>query len=257
MNTRFSCRLNGVELGDIDRDVYITDISEDAPRLKTVTAANAGYDGLRVTSVLRQSLTVTVSFALRVTDAHKRARVMDEIAAWARPGCLEVGYRPNQRLIVRPSALPSLTSALNWTGTMQVVLTAYELPFWQSALPVSVRIAGPAASGEAVLTPPGTAESCFLETEVTPAAPMDACTLQAGSTRFLFSGLGMAAGETLKAVYDDSGLLRLTAGSRSVLDKRLPGSDDDLILAQRRANPVSFTADAPCAVLFRARGRYL
>lgn len=260
MKTRWTCAMNGAALDEIDESVAIKDIREGAAEYAMSTGSNAKYDGLRVLRRVRESVTVEIVAEIRQRDPARRAAVMDKLSAWCQDGVLTVGYRPGQRLRCICVQRPSVESALRWTREVTIRFTAYAMPWWEDESPAEALATG---SGAGVLHPGGTAAETLVEAEVTNTSDTVAeeVEIRCGNTMMRFSGLGLAAGEKLLAVYDEAGLLRLRmvgeGGERSAMDKREAASSDDLVARSQQDNLVAVSADAAVEAVFRVRGRYV
>ena len=263
MKTLLGCRINGMELGDIDERVAVTDIREDGPALATLTCGNAKYGGTRLTRQTRQRLTVEIALTILERNPARRAEVADKIAAWCQDGYLTVSYRPGQRLGCVCVARPGLGSAMKWASELTIRYAALGLPWWEDELPTTARISQPSREGRTVLSPAGTADWTLAEAAVTnrSGATVNEMDIACGETHMRFTGLGLADGETLSAAYDREGLLRLrisgAGAERSAMAMRTADSSDDLIARQRQANVIRLTADGAVTGRFQARGRYV
>ena len=251
--TRYMCAIDGQGLQDIDPTIFITDIQETAPKIRAQTASNALYDGLRLTRMQRQSIAVSVTFAVREYDTARRKAVAQKACEWARDGWLTISDRPGQRLWVICDKLPVITSSLKWTDTLTIGFTAYALPYWQEAHPATAVYTG--ANGSAVVTPSGNRD-CYLEAEIIASGgTVDTLTIAANGRRYMFEGLGLANGQTLSIGYSDADHLQyMRIGDASVLSKRTASSDDDLLLHPRRQNTVTISANAAVRATIKARG---
>lgn len=251
--TRYTCAINGQGLQDIDPTIFITDIQESAPKIKTQTVSNAIHDGLRLTRVQRQSLSVSVTFCIREYDTERRKAIADKVCEWAQDGWLTIGDRMWQRLLVTCDRLPVITSALKWTDHLTVGFTAYALPYWQAMFPATVTFSG--TNGVVSITPDGTAD-CFLEAEVkAEAGTVDIVGLSANGRFISFNGLGLTQGKTLSIGYDDANHLQyMRIGDTPVFSKRIRESADDLILHPKRPNSIGLEASGRSTFIIRARG---
>ena len=262
MNTRYALWLNNQGLHDLDERIIITDVQESAPRMRTVTAANAHYDGQRVTRRTRQSLSLTVSFLIREYDTARRKHLCSTVCAWANTGgWLTISDRPGQRLRVCCETLPAVSSSLRWTEPLTITFTAWEMPFWQDESPVRTFLsvsAGKAAS--AVIRPHGDAPCTFLEGSFTNTgtANVSSLTIAAGSSVFHLNDPALIPpGATLTIGYDDNLLLYIRTGDASMLHARSADSSDDLTLTPGRPCAVSITGSQNLSVTLQARGLYL
>lgn len=116
-------------------------------------------------------------------------------------------------------------------------------------------------AAKTALSVPGNVQTPLAFSVTSDGGTVSALTVEAPNTRFTFSGLGLAAGETLRASYTQDDLLRLIiegvdGAERSAMPARQTESDDDLLLTPGR-NEIAVKADRACTVQLRARGRWL
>lgn len=250
MRTRYEVYLDGTPLSAVDPAILVTDVEECAPRETLLSAAYARGHGTHLLSRRRESLSVRVSFMIREYDPVRRKAVLGEVLAWAAGTCLSLEDRPGQHLTVVCAQPPVLQSALRWTDTLRMVLTAYAFPFWESDAPVTARALG--HEGSVLLRPAGTAPCCVLQARLTnrDTAMLGRVTLRAQDRHITLEGMQAAPGEAVSMVRDGH-LLHLPAAFRT------PDSADELLLPQGRASTVSFSADAHVEAEFFARGVWL
>lgn len=251
--TRYMCAIDSIGLQDIDPTIFITDIQETTPKIRTETVRNAFYDGLRLMRVNRQSLSVSVTFCVREYDTDRRKAIAEKACDWAKDGWLTINDRPGQRLWVVCDKLPVITSALKWTDALTIGFTAYAMPFWQETYPASATYTG--KNGSVNIIPSGNLD-CYLEAEiVATGGTVNTLTITVNDRTFSFSGLGLPKNQTLSIGYDAENHLQfMRVGGTSVLSKRSAVSADDLLLHPKRANAISLTADTEVRATFKARG---
>lgn len=257
MITRYDAAIGGTWLSEISDSILVTDIREDPAKTKTVTAEKAVSSGMRFVRQLRQSLSVTVLFVIWEQDVERRKEILQRVQAWTAgtpdgPARLEVNDRRGQRLLVRCTQLPVVSSALNWQEEFQAVFTAYELPFWMDDEYSRATIT---SSGS--LFVPGVGET-LVDVDVTNNgnSAITALTLACGDTSFAFSGISLAKGQTLSISHDERGLLSIKIGSTSVMPNRTADSDDELVAMCGAYNIIAVSGGNVSAV-FKARGVYL
>lgn len=90
---------------------------------------------------------------------------------------------------------------------------------------------------------------------------MNTATIETPGERFDFTGLALAAGETLSARYTEDDILRLEitgvdGAVRSAMPMRTENSDDDLLLSPGR-NTITIKTQRACSVKLSARGRWI
>lgn len=241
MTTRYSAWLDGLPLHEIDPSIYILDIQEDPAQVDVTTAPKAGGVGRFVITKQRQSLSVTISFAIREYDVTRRKAIMQEIVAWAKGGkYLFINDRPNQRLKVEVDELPTITSALKWTQALSITFTAYAFPYWENDYTDTLT-----TSSEASMTVTGDADRAPVD--VTIEANGGMVTVKADKTTISLTDVS----GIVEISHDDNGILRLLSNGESILSKRTPESSDDLIATPGRVNDFSVSGGK---ATFRVRG---
>lgn len=258
MITRYRAWMDGKPLDGVDDAVCILDIIENAPMYLTETSVPARGDGLQIKRRSRQSLSVTISLAIREKDVTRRKEIAGRINAWAQGKYLAVNDRPSQQLAVMLTTPVMVSSALKWTDTLRLTFTAYESPWWEDAFPSTARMSA-GATGSGTLPLPGNLGDARVEVHAEAMAACSHLTLNCGRTQLRFEGLDMAAQEMLHVRYKD-GVQRITitgpGGERSALAMRTTDSDDDLLAASGGVTAVSYMADGSMRVVFSGRGRF-
>lgn len=251
MKTRYACWLNGHGLQDLDPAIYITDIAEAAAKVRTQTATKAKGDGTILLRRARQSLTVTIQFAIREYDTARRKAVMEKIVRWADDGWLTINDRPDQQLWVTVDALPTITSALKWADILTIALTAYEMPYWLSQWPPQASTSA-ATSAKVNLSPAALAAHAYLEAWVTNhgTSPMTKLSISTDDGEITLDGMSLGAGKTAAICYDSRGILTLPVAYRT------GDSSDELTLTPGKPNPIVIKADQPVSVLLKAREEF-
>lgn len=248
--------MRGDSLRDIDRRVQITDISQEISS-KTTSAAKTAYAGRRRDSARRDALKITVAFTLyEFTDIWARDAALDSVNAWARDGYLEISTRPGKRLFVICTGRAAPKNPRDHTETFQLHFEAADEPFWEDSAPVSFSLSGTAASAR--VSVPGTRECAPADVTITPTGgeTLNTLTLTLGGAQMAFTGLNVASGQTLTLSHDEqTGFLKITAGSASKYACRT-GSSDDELTCDPGWQAAGFTANTACAVSFSLRGRY-
>lgn len=252
MMTRYGVWLDGVGLDEIDPTVFILDIQEQLPQSRITTEDWAGSrDGTRFVREKTLTASVTVRFAVREYDVARRKMIVSDVAAWAHRGSiLTINDRPGQRLRVRCTALPVVSSALKWTDTLTVTFTAYEWPFWEDEAESSATVSGKtyAALG---LSVPGNGEYAYLSGQLI--FPGTASVeIVAGNTRFEIQNV---SGD-LQWGYED-GVLFIRSGGESAMAHRTPESSDDLMVVPGRRNDIMISSTAAVSGRVFTRGCFL
>lgn len=253
MKSRFEVCLNGIALSDIHpASIYITDIAyaPAAPQIKAdrLMGRHGGFSGRPYI----EKTEISVSLMIREYDTAARQAVAQSVIAWAYSGgWLTASDRPGQRIYVRCTKLPAVTSALKWTEALTIGFTAYDFPFWQSIAPVTVSLD---SGDEGTLRFPGGIPT-EAEAVITAEETMTAATVTVGDTAISLAGINIAAGDTVEIRYtDDRHIMEIVSGTTSLLDKRT-GADD--LIVNPGANAVSFTSTGDASCIIKAREVYL
>lgn len=256
MISRYNVWLNDISLTETSPALLITDISYQAAAPSLQGSDRAGTDGQYTsTAEFIASNRVSVSFQIREYNTWKRQQAVQDVIRWAaKGGWIETYDRPDQRMYVRCTRLPSVGSVLRWTDTLTVEFTAYDYPFWTDKTPTELTLEE-GDTGTLYLT--GVRET-DLEAVITADDTITELRIYCGNTDVWLKNISVQTGTAIRIGYtDDHHLLTIKAGNVSLLDKRDPTSADDLI-AQPGANDVSFTCDeetASCTLM--AKGVWL
>lgn len=254
MLARFDASLNDVSFANLDPTVILRDIEEQPVEEDMETAKRSIHPGTRLTFRIRRKMSIRLTFNVREYNMAARAAVMDRIADWVGDGgWLVLSTRPDQRLYVHPDTLPSMGSSLRWTDDLEMVLTAYERPFFEARWPVQSVI-----SDSGILIPTGTFATAHVEADVVNEGESDltTITLTCADTQITLTGLAVPAGEHVRLYYTDRDVLVIEAAGVSALANRTAESHDDLIARSRKQNDIVVTADQPVTAIFSARGRF-
>lgn len=253
MLNRYECSLDGKPLSAISPSIFITDIREDAPPDRITAEPYAIHNGSRYIRKQRESLSVSVEFAIREQDEARRMEVCQLIQKWAKNG----GYfarsdRPGQRLRVRCETLPSVASALKWTEILSVVFTAYELPYWESVAATTVT-----TTGKKAVFFPGTADHCRANaTIIATGGTLTSLTITTKASTISLQGINIANGGKVEIGHDDNGYLFIHSGSTSLMAYRTETSDDDLLIPCGQSE-INVSGNVAVSMSLSARGVWL
>lgn len=262
MLTRYSAWINGQGLQDIDDSIYILDIVEKDPDAEIVRAERSMSGGTRYIRTNRHSLSVVIRFAVRERDPARRADVVSRVRAWAQRGWLTTSDKPGKRLYVVCEYLPMIDSAVRWAETLEMTLTAYDVPWWEDEQPDAVNGVSTYAGerGERCVLSicnRGTTDAP-VSVQVTAQGNIDRLLVyMADDNSLAFESLGMKAGDVLSIAYDERGIVSLKVGDRSVMDKRRGVSSDNVMCPPGRRDMVVQWAESPFTVRASVRGRWL
>ena len=252
--------LGGVQLDSLDERILITGIDEGAGKESITAVNNAAGTGQRVTAMRRDTLDVTVKFALNIKndDMAARSELLEAVNTWAAPGgFLRLGHRPGRRLQVLLAQAPGAGDMFAWTNEYSLTFRAYSVPYWEDNTAVTVT-SGTKSSDSMALIVPGNAQTVADVTVTNKSGKtINSVTLSVGGKQMVFSNLAMGGSATLTIDHPRSAKLiymRARVGSTSVLAKRT-GADDFRI--SPGANTITFSAERAVQVTVNVRGRYL
>lgn len=260
MITRYRAWLDGQPLDGIDDSIIIHDISESAPALDITTGARPGADGMQLLGIHRTMLTVVITLEIHDRRTDRRQDTADRVSAWCAGKVLTVSTRPGKRLSVACTGLHAVASALRWTDTMAIQLTAYETPYWEDERP-TMAVVKDQASDERTLHVGGTADT-VLEVDIRRTGPttLNQVRIKAGRSRMELTGVGLGEGETLHIGHDDAGRLTLIIDgveeARTVYDKLTPESSDDLVISPGAVDVQFASGTLPVELTWRWRARW-
>lgn len=229
--------LNGVELDSLDNRILIQGIDEGAGKesISAVSVYGSGAVGQRVTGIHRDTLDVTVRFALRIhkQDMAARSELFEKIIAWAiGGGWLTINYKTDRRLRVRCAQLPSAGDQRKWDSVYAITFRAFEIPYWQQTESNILRVPGVRTVTKQFGVSGSVTSVMNVEFQNTSGQVCNTFEIRTGASVFKLTSLGLANGETLIIDHTDDGLLtigiRNGTTTRSVFNKRTVDSSDDL-----------------------------
>lgn len=279
----YDVTLRGASMSEVDDAIIIRDIVEMQPTEDRHDTKRAMHAGTRAASVIRRTLPIKVVYVIREYDSTKRAEIMGKIVQWVGTGGeLTISTRPGKRLFVKPDKTPHLESSLKWTEDLELTLTAYEQPYWEDAAETT----NPKSdSGSAyvnsvwseahqkyvaatVIDVPGNVEKVPVCVSFYGNGddPVTHIKLVADDTFFelegievgpgMFGGLVMIDYDNESTMFDTLRIYDIY-NDVSLLAKRTAESNDDLLVRCGHTNQLYAYADAPVAVTFSTRGRWL
>ena len=254
MRNLMTCALGGIGLLDLDDSIYVEDIEEEATVTQD-TAKRPGYGLFPLNQPGRDSLTITVTFMIKMKDRQARMAVLQKVLGWASVGWLTVNTRPNLQLYVFCTKPPS-SKTFDWTERMEIQFTAFGEAYWQEIVPLSVSVTSAVSSATRSITPNGT-QDCFLEAQIAPSSgTLTSVSISAGTQTLTLTGLSVTKTAPLMIYYDELHLLHIESGGVSLLGKRSAESADDIILSAGQANTVVLTFSRACTYTLKARGMW-
>jgi hypothetical protein len=249
--------LGGVQLDELHESIVIQKIDPGTPQRTINAVAMMGGAGQRITGKHWETLDVVIEFGINLPkrEMELRRQVFEMVTAWAlRGGWLTVGWMPGRRMWVDHVELPSSGDLWDWTASYTITFRAYSVPFWQDEMPVlaSHQLI---TSGSVSIEVGGNAQSVLdISFQNRSGMTINNFRVSAGGNTLILSSLGLGGSETLSISHGTDGLLRITAGGRSVLDRRT-GSDDLYVMPG--SNTVTVQADRAGALTVRSYGRYV
>lgn len=252
---RLDAWINNQSLRDVDRRILIQQIRQPKPQMSVTYGRLMGLDGQRIMDRRRLGLQIFVDFQVReLYDLTTRARIVDAANRWAQDGILQISARPEQRIAVRCVGRAGMERVRDYTDTYTLEFNAIASPYWESESATRLTVSG--TSGSGTIINDGSMEA-FPGVTVTPTGgALTTLTLTVGSSLFSFAGMNVPNGTALTIDRDETGLLRVRAGTASVMGYRTPESSDELMCAPG-VNTAGFSANVACGVEFSVRGRWL
>ena len=268
MQLKHRVALDDVQLDSVDDRIMISKIETGDGKENIQSVSLWGNSaGSRVTSIHRDSIDITVKFRIRLKkrDMQEREEVIEKANAWAfSGGWLTTNYKTNRRIRVFRAQAAAVGDPWEWTKEYTIVFRACGVPYWQEEDPSSIQKLN-VSSANLVIGVNGS-ENTVLEAEFknTSGNTCNTFSISVAGTGISFSSLGLASGETLVIDHNDNGKrcnlrmrIRSTGGVyRSVMDKRLPASADDL-WCRAGIRYTGFEADYACSMTVSCKGRFL
>lgn len=267
MEYLFTAALGGVAFLSLADELLLTDIVEDPVQMDTQTAQRASGEGMLRTVNRRKSLSVKLVYQIRTQNVERRAAVRDLVAEWAaNGGVLTVNTRPGKQLQVVCDTAPEQGSSGKWTDDLEIVLTAYAVPYWEDAEKVSISVttAWNESRGEYyyanVIHPTGNVSAPLEFTMLyTGTETLNRLKIICGSKAIEFTNMGVTRMNIVQITHDANGLFKAYKGANvSLLPMRTPESEDELFVEPGRDNQIYVLSDAaiPGASIV-CRGRWL
>lgn len=256
--------LDGVQLDEIDDRIMIHRVETGDGRPSISTVGFPG-DGSRVTNISRASLDIVVKFYIRLKKRRmeEREELLEKINAWAcAGGKLTVNTKSERFIQVFMAQGAVAGDPWEWTKEYQIVFRACGVPYWQQLNPNTVMRQN-VTTGSIVIGVGGSAQTALdVIFKNTSQSAISTFSISTGESALSFTGLALAAGETLVIDHKDNGkknVLRIgilnTAGvRRSVMDKR--AGDDDLYVLPG-THTVAITAGGAGQITVSSCGRFI
>ena len=249
--------LGGVQLDELHDAIVIRSIDPGVTKESVSAVTRMGGFGQRMTGQHWDTMEVSVSYAIDIPKREMalRRQIFDAVNAWAlKKGWLTVNWLENRRFYVDKVVLPGSGDMWAWTDEFTITFRAYNVPFWQDALPAQVS-SGTAASGSVTVQVGGNVQSVLDVTfQNRSGMTINNFWVQANGNRITLSSLGLGGSSALTINHGTDGLLRIKIGSTSVYQK-YTGADDLFV------NPgnvgVTFAADRAGTLTVQSYGRWV
>lgn len=258
---KYDVCIDGVSIRTLSPLLRVTGIREQIVRPEIELEPYPGMSGQILMSNYRRELSVQITFVLaEIYNLTARAQAIDAVNAWAKAGKLEVNYRPDKVLFVNAvSEYPTIDKIKDLTGEYSLTLSAYSVPFWVDAVPVTTESFIPTLEDGATVTMQmtGNQMACLECTADVQEGTLTQFSIWCDETSTgLTLTVSASAGDVLHIDYDDNHFLRVYADEGGIMQGALGASPSDHVLLQPGANTVHVTVDAKCSVILSARGVY-
>ena len=249
--------LGGFQLDEIHERIVIQSVNPGTTEENVQTVSRMGGVGQRVTGAHWEKLEAMVEFGIDIPkrDLAGRREVFEAVKQWAlRRGWLTTNEMPGRRMYVDRVVLPSGGDLWNWTDSMAITFRALNVPFWQDETPGMVTenlITNGSVSIDVGGNVTGVLDADFTNRS---GQAINRLSITAGGNTLEFANLALGGSDTLSISHGTDGLLRITAGGVSVLNKRT-GADD--LYVSPGSNIVTVAAERAGALTVRNWGRWI
>ena len=268
MISRYDVTLNGTSLSAINESILITDIRYNAAKFSDETYNVSKRHGSRIWRRMFKSASVKIEFAIRAYSTSERQSVCAAIINWAKDGGeLRCNDRPGQRLRCVCTEFPYVDSVRGWTDTLSITFTAYALPFWEEAVPVTASLTSDNNNKYANLYIPGNIDYALVEATVTTAEAFTTSdSIIFGTMTFpepytdfttmTLTGKALASSKKVKLSYDDQMVQTIIYnGSTSMIPYRT--GDTDLLVPCGKTFRLKYKSTGESTVEYSVRGLWL
>ena len=292
MTSRYTVSLDGKDMASINDNIkkglLILDVSYSPLEYEITENVLGALDGYEIGKVYYKRRKVTVTFELHIYNVATRNAACQAVNNWAKNGgILRINDRGGQFLSVHCETFADIESAKNWTDPLTIVFSTDTIPFWQAEKEDQKTVSG--INNNAVMTVSGNIGYALVTITATPKQGLSKIMFSAygsGSSGLVnnstslsqlqgtlsyvsmasaqiarsmtFSGLSLAAGETITISYTNNRYLSaVTNRNKSILGNLTKDSYDKLLVPCGKGCTFHFESNKACDVTFKVRGLYL
>lgn len=253
MDSRYVATLNGINFADLDERLLILNVNHDRPNYQISKNTIANKMGAIIGRKHKDCAKVTITFEIHVYPTDERQAVLQSVVEWAKNGgTLRLNDRPEQKLVCICEELPSINSVKDWTSPLDIVFSAYGVPYWQEEDASIVSLSGSNASG--MIDVPGNGGEACVDCTIIPRGILNSIRLTAGNTYIELTGLSINTGTPLLITHDSNQILNISAYGTSRLSARTGQSSDDLLVPSGATSRIATTSNVPVTATFSVRG---
>lgn len=255
MKRREDVWLNNVSLRDVDPHIINIRLIEKTGQNELTFAQMAGKSGRLLLGRRMVSKKLSVEFMLReLYDLTARTAALEAVNVWAGGGgILLSSTRPERRIKLLPTAYGAAGDIRDYNAVYRVEFETGAIPYWESESPVIWDKT--AASGSGTLFVSGNAPT-WADVSVVSSSALTMVSVAVGNNFIHLNGINVAANTEIRIWHDDDGVLRINAGSASLMANRTQVSSDDLT-GGPGSIPVSYEASESSHIAVSARGRWM
>lgn len=256
MRLRHRVALNGIYLDELDPDVLVLGVSEEAAT-KAQTAVNAWGNGQRLMTNRTNYIDITVTFGIKIkkNDMPGHTRAFGAVAQWANAGgYLTANHRDGQRIRVACAGISKLGDPKDWATEYTITFRAYEKPYWEDLRETVETANGASFTHKLAVRGTMPTQLDVLMKNAT-AGILNTLTISTDRDEMQFSNLSVGPGKILVITHSETGLLIVRVADTSLMGARTLESSDDLMI-RPGMNTITVAAQCDTETTFRYRGRW-
>ena len=249
----------GKQLDTLDRSIVIHEVDPGHAQEDVTAVDKMGGFGQTITATHWRPLEASVTYAIDIykTKMKKRREVFDLVNAWAaNPGYIKMPETMgDRRLYADKIVLPNSGDLWNWLADYTIVFRALSVPFWEDSTETTQTVKKIKAD-YTTLDVPGTAPTVLnLNFENISGKTITYVNIRVNNDPWMtFTGLNLAADETLQISHDEKGVISFKAGRRNVIKIR-EGADD--LYLNPGSNKITIDAQRNGKLTLSTRGRWM